>query len=65
MKHLLSKKINKSRDDVKGYGCIFGCDSTCSGGCHNTCSGGCTSCKGGCEATCSGGCKNGCKAWYM
>ncbi|URZ05985.1 hypothetical protein CLROS_013170 [Clostridium felsineum] len=56
MKHLLLRKVNKSREDVKGYGCWFGCDSTCSGGC--------SSCKGGCSS-CKGGCTSGCTNWYL
>ncbi|MBU3130688.1 hypothetical protein [Clostridium tagluense] len=56
MKHLFSNKIKESRDDVRGYGCWFFCDSTCSGHCTG-------SCNDGCINTCKGQCLLGCTGW--
>ncbi|WP_459481215.1 AC3_0185 family rSAM-modified Cys-rich RiPP [Clostridium saccharoperbutylacetonicum] len=52
MKHLLLKKVSNSREDVRGYGCWFGCDSTCIDGEGTHCS--------VCNVSCTGGCKDGC-----
>jgi ribosomally synthesized peptide (Cys-rich family) len=58
MKHLLLKKVNKSRDDVRGYGCWWGCDSTCGANHGDNCSGCGTSCNGGCKDGALFSCKN-------
>ena len=47
-----NKKINKSRQDIKGYYC-YTCDSYCQASCTKTCNGSCT---GGCKGTCIGTC---------
>ena len=47
MRHLLSKKENKKRQDVKGYACYLGCLAACSSSCTSSCS-------YDCSDTCSG-----------
>jgi ribosomally synthesized peptide (Cys-rich family) len=47
LKHLLSKKIKNSKEDVKGY-CIFYCSGWCTGYCTGYCN---TTCLGGCNGT--------------
>ncbi len=46
MKHLNSKIVSKSRDDVEGYWCWLSCSSACTG---------CTSCWG-CAHSCVSSC---------
>ena len=50
-----NKKINKSRQDINGYGIpCSSCSNECMGGCRTTCSG----CSGSCDGTCSGYCNS-------
>lgn len=53
MRQFLSPKINKSRNDVKGYACPELCTYLCSSTCVGTCAGWCDGqCNDNCETTC-------------
>jgi ribosomally synthesized peptide (Cys-rich family) len=50
-----SKKVNKEKEDVKGY-CI-----ACGATCQTVCGGSCTTlCGGNCSGTCGSGCGASC-----
>ncbi|EMS69579.1 AC3_0185 family rSAM-modified Cys-rich RiPP [Ruminiclostridium cellobioparum] len=54
-----NKKINKSRQDIKGYNgpgcmtCQHECGNNCVGGCTGTCEGNCNGCAGSCSGMCN------------